>query len=89
MCGDLGERRAARRAPRALGGGAQTRRGRARDRADAARANSSASSATSVLLGGQDLVLELGELGRDVALAVRDRLLADVVGGHLREVRLR
>ena len=31
------------------------------------------------LLGGQDLLLELGELGRDVALARRDRLLADVV----------
>ena len=31
------------------------------------------------LLGGQDLLLELGELGRDVALAGRDRLLADVV----------
>jgi hypothetical protein len=41
------------------------------------------------LLGGQHLLLELGELGRHVALARGDRLLAHVVRGHLREVRLR
>src|SRR5205823_14251402 len=41
------------------------------------------------LLRGEHLLLELGELRRDVALAARDRLLADVVPRHLREVRLR
>src|SRR5205085_6649958 len=35
------------------------------------------------------LLLELGELRRDIALAARDGLLADVVPRHLREVRLR
>ena len=51
--------------------------------------NSSASRDGERLLGGQHLLLELGELGRHVALAGRDRLLADVVRRHLREVRLR
>ena len=40
------------------------------------------------LVGAQDAVLVLLELRGDEALAARDRLLADVVGGDVAEVRL-
>ena len=74
----VGERARTRRARRAR---RRRRRPRARARRRAATSarNSSASRRRERVLGGQHLALELGELGRDVALAGRDRLLADVV----------
>ena len=45
--------------------------------------NSSYSQLAGAVLGAEDLVLVLLQLGRDVTLGVLDGLLADVVGGDL------
>ena len=76
-------RRPRRRAPRARAAGRRRRHRRAQPREDLQLERDPP------LVGGEDRLLELGQLRRHEALGVGDRLLAPVVGGHRREVRAR
>ena len=85
--GQLGERRRGRR-PGPARAPAWISRGASAATRSRRVVNSSYSSSQARSSASQDLVLELLELGRDVALGVLDRLLADVVGRDLAALRL-
>ena len=86
--GDRGQRGRWRRSPRPLARCARMAGARARDRAEELVVEAQLDG-DRLLFRADDLLFELLEIGRDVALGVGERLLADVVRRHLGEVRFR